>query len=348
MAGPVVPAPNVARPVVASSPRRPDDAAEVHAHDRPIRREDGHAADDARSRRRTGRAPIRSLARGRAGRGRRRRRSGGRLRPERRRGARSAGRSSRGGSARGHAGRDRPDRWTVPWSGRVGTAAPPRRSRRALRPAAACRDRPAGQQVLRMRAQPGRYRLGRPTRSSGVVSVIRTAARGWPATWGREAGIDARPGGRPPVGRWREPRTGQELAEGRAEVAAQRVADSGKAVDLVGFRRLAAPAPQHRPKLRHGREAHPVVHAVHVRSPLDGKDVTTLAVRVVDDRIECRHPPEARVVLDHHRDDVHRRDRPPRTPGPSPRRRGRRAARWAGRCPSRSPRRRAMPPPRAG
>ena len=47
-AGPVVPAPNVASPLVSSSARSPASRAEVHRHERAVRRPRRHAADDAR------------------------------------------------------------------------------------------------------------------------------------------------------------------------------------------------------------------------------------------------------------------------------------------------------------
>ena len=47
-----------------------------------------------------------------------------------------------------------------------------------------------------------------------------------------------------------------------------------------------------------------MVHAVDVPPAVDREDVPALAVGVVHDRVEDRHPPQPGVVLDDHRHDV--------------------------------------------
>ena len=182
-----------------------------------------------------------------------------------------------------------------------------------------------------------------------VVRRLRTAATGSPATSARGAGTARSPAARRPAGSSPAPRSGRGAsAASRRAPRRGRRGSAASPSSSSGASALAAPRPQHGPQLRHGREAHPVVDAVDVPAAVHRQDVPALAVGVVDRGIEHGHPPQSWVRRRDQLDDVDRRIRAPRRPGPCPRRTARRAARSAGRCPSRSPPRRATRRPRAG
>ena len=66
------------------------------------------------------------------------------------------------------------------------------------------------------------------------------------------------------------------------------VAHSSYGGELVVGQLRACPSPQQRPQLRIGVEAHTVVDSEHLT--LAAEDVTTLAIGVVDQDVEERHP----------------------------------------------------------
>ena len=89
---------------------------------------------------------------------------------------------------------------------------------------------------------------------------------------------------------------GEVGGEGGAQRAAELVADPAHDVELVVVEGPPAPAPQHGAQLALVVEGHAVVDAVAV-SPGHLQDVAALAVGVVDEHVEDRHPPQRRGVL---------------------------------------------------
>ena len=95
----------------------------------------------------------------------------------------------------------------------------------------------------------------------------------------------------------------EKLAERTAEVAPEGPPDPLQSLELIGRKRQAHPAPEHRPQLWLGREGHAVIHPEDV-TVRHRHQVAALAIGVVGDGIEDGHPAQSRVVADDHRDEV--------------------------------------------
>ena len=85
------------------------------------------------------------------------------------------------------------------------------------------------------------------------------------------------------------------------ERAGQRVDQFGHRVQGAVVERLAGPPPQHRAQLVLDVQAQPVVDTVNAAVDT-AKHVAALAVSVVDQHVEHRHPPKSNVVGVNQRD----------------------------------------------
>ena len=87
----------------------------------------------------------------------------------------------------------------------------------------------------------------------------------------------------------------QQLRQPPSQLAVEPLENPGDAVALLLAQRLAQPSTHHGAQLVVHMEGEPVVHAVSVRAG-HGEDVGPLAVGVVDDDVEHRHPAQRRRV----------------------------------------------------
>ena len=244
-------------------------------------------------------------------------------------------------------------------------------------------DELAGRGVVQAHGGPGDGRgrdVGRgPGAHAGKPIRGRDAAQkgGQGMTGHAPCGLGQRPGAQQPLGsgaRVASTSVGRRAAPRAAPPARRASASSTRSTPAISssVQRLAGPAPQDRAQLVLDVEGHPVVDAVAVAVG-HRQHVPALAVGVVDHDVEDRHPAQRVGVL------VDQRDRPvvarrgrrrrggspraprPRAPGrrrpapgrarataaPCPARAARRAGSSAARRPSRGPRTRRTPRPRA-
>ena len=233
------------------------------------------------------------------------------------------------------------------WSKSAGSS----RSGRYVRSSSSGRSKNATHPPRQLVAVGGRIRRlpsGRSVgRTAGNGVGVRTAARGSRDGQGPAAGTCPRDSSR------RIRRAVAATSCGRQQLA-QLVAERRRPDRRRGFagvaissavRRSAPPAPEDRPQLRVGREADAVVDAVHVAA-CHRQHVAALPVRVVDHRVEQRHPSQRRVAPRMQVDDVDRFvDVDPELHHPGAER-VRRAGSSAARCSSRSPAIPGRRPPR--
>ena len=133
---------------------------------------------------------------------------------------------------------------------------------------------------------------------------FRTAARGSPASPATGTGIGRPPAARRRAGSWPAPRPVTGARRAPAEIPIERVADPLERRDLIEARAAARASPTARSAASASARSDAVVDPVDVPPAIDRQDVAALAIGVVHDRVEDRHPAQPRVVVDDHRHDV--------------------------------------------